>query len=463
VTAAPGKTAGAGTPRVVRQALSGWGRYPVAECLLARPERMRDAVPPADPCIPRGQGRSYGDAAVSTGHTVLLMERLNRFRAFVPRRGVLTVEAGVTVGEVQRVAVPRGWTLAVTPGTRHATVGGCVAADVHGKNHHQDGGFGAFVNEITLVTADGAERRCGPDRDPDLFHATLGGMGLTGLVTEVTLRLVPVRSAYVRVTHHPARNLDGVLDLLDGEPGDAPYSVAWIDCLCGGAERGRGIVMAGRHAEPDEVPGGEGHAFRTPSRRRLALPFDAPSRTLNRRTVGLFNALYYRRHAGRRAPEVVDYDRFFYPLDGIAAWNRLYGRPGLVQYQCVLPTAEGRDGLHEVLSTLHGARIPAFLGVLKKLGAQGAGLLSFPMAGYTLAVDIPLSAPGALACAARLDAVVTARGGRVYLAKDACLDAARMPQMYPRLEAWREVKRKVDPQGRFRSDLGTRLGLVEAG
>lgn len=447
-------------PRRVRRRLSGWGRYPTAECLLARPERLRDAVPGDDPCIPRGRGRAYGDAALNAGHTVLLTERLNRFLAFDDRRGLLTVEAGASVGEVLAVTVPRGWFLPVTPGTRHASVGGCVAADVHGKNHHHTGAFSSSVQEVALVTADGRTVRCGPEAEPDLFWATVGGMGLTGILTEVTLRLMPVGSAHLRVTHHPAPNLDAVLDLLEGDPGAAPYSVAWIDCLARGSAHGRGIVMAGRHAEPDEVPGSD--PFRVPRRAVYRMPVDLPSGVLGRRTVGLFNALYHRRNV-RSEPFTVDYLRYFYPLDGLDDWNRLYGRPGFIQYQFVVPEEGGRKALKRALVTLDAAGVPAFLAVLKKLGPEGSGLLSFPMPGYTLALDLPLAAPETLACAARLDALVAELGGRVYLAKDACLGPGSLAAMYPRLPAWRAVKDKVDPEGRFRSDLAARLGLEAAG
>jgi decaprenylphospho-beta-D-ribofuranose 2-oxidase len=270
---------------------------------------------------------------------------------------------------------------------------------------------------------------------------------------------MPVGSAHMRVTHHPAPSLDAVVDLLEGDPGAAPYSVAWIDCLARGPAHGRGIVMAGRHAEPDEVPGAR--PFQVPRRSVRRMPVDLPSGILSRRSVGLFNALYQRRNAHAR-PFLVDYGRYFYPLDGLDDWNRLYGRPGFIQYQFVVPTDGGRKALKRAMVILDAARVPPFLAVLKKLGPESPGPLSFPMPGYTLAVDLPLSAPETLACAARLDDLVASLGGRVYLAKDACLAPKSLDAMYPRLPAWRAVKRKVDPQGRFRSDLAARLGLEAA-
>jgi len=443
--------------------LSGWGRYPVAACRVRRPERVRD-LGPADsgPCIPRGRGRAYGDAALSAGGTVVLTERLDRFLALDDGAGLLTVEAGATVAEVLEVVTPRGWFLPVSPGTGEASVGGCVAADVHGKNHHHVGGFGAHVRSLTLITADGSAVQCSPEKEPELFWATVGGMGLTGAVAEVTVQLVPVASAYVAARHHRTDGLDGVVDLLDGEPGDAPYSVAWIDCLARGAGRGRGVVMEGRHASPDQAPGGPAHALRVPPRRRIALPPGPPFGVVNAALGRLFNGLYLGRQGGRAGGRhfVVDYARFFHPLDALAGWNRLYGPRGFVQHQSVVPLDGGRKALHALLVAVEESGVPAYLGVLKRLGAEGKGMLSFPMPGYTLALDLPMG-PKTLALTDRLDGVVAEHGGRIYLAKDATLKAGRFAAMYPRLAAWQAVRRRVDPEGRLRSDLGVRLGLVE--
>jgi decaprenylphospho-beta-D-ribofuranose 2-oxidase len=447
--------------------LSGWGRYPVAECRVRRPERVRDLAPDSGPgggpCIPRGRGRAYGDAALSGNGTVILTERLDRFLALDEAKGLLTVEAGATVAEVLEVVTPRGWFLPVSPGTGEASIGGCVAADVHGKNHHHDGGFGAHVRALTLVTADGTAVRCSPEKEPELFWATVGGMGLTGAIAEVTLGLVPVESAYIATRHHRAAGLDAVLDLLDGEPGDAPYSVAWIDCLARGAGRGRGVVMEGRHASPDQAPGGPANALRVPPRRGLALPLDLPFGVVNAALGRLFNGLYLGRQGGRAGGRhfVVDYARFFHPLDALAGWNRLYGPRGFVQHQCVVPLDTGRKALHELLGTVGEAGVPAYLGVLKRLGAEGNGMLSFPMPGYTLALDLPMG-PATSILTDRLDAVVAGHGGRIYLAKDATLKAERFKSMYPRLAAWQAVQRRVDPEARLRSDLSRRLGLVDA-
>jgi decaprenylphospho-beta-D-ribofuranose 2-oxidase len=456
--------AGPSAPVGVRRRLSGWGRYPVAECAVLRPERVRDLVPDlgAGPVLPRGRGRAYGDAALSSHGTVVLTERLDRFLALDEEKGLLTVEAGATVTEVLEVVVPRGWFLPVSPGTGEASIGGCVAADVHGKNHHHDGGFGAHVRSLTLVTPGGDTVTCGPDAEPELFWATVGGMGLTGAVADVTVQLIPVESAWIAARHHRAGGLDAVLDLLDGEPGTAPYSVAWLDCLARGGARGRGVVMEGRHAAAEQAPGGPAHAFRVPPRRTLAVPCDVPFSLVREFLGRRFNGLYLSREGGRAGGRhfVTDYGRFFHPLDALHGWNRLYGPRGLVQHQSVVPLDGGRKALHALLETLEHSRVPAYLAVLKRLGAEGSGLLSFPLAGYTLALDLP-AGPATLALTDRLDAVVADHGGRIYLAKDATLKPERFAGMYPRLAAWRAVKRRVDPENVLRSDLGDRLGLVE--
>lgn len=449
-------------PPEVRRRLSGWGRYPVAECAVRRPERVRELAPEAPRCIPRGRGRAYGDAALNSAGEVVLTERLDRFLALDEDQGLLTVEAGASVTEVLEVVVPRGWFLPVSPGTGEASIGGCVAADVHGKNHHHDGGFGAHVRSLALVTPGGDFVTCGPDVEPELFWATVGGMGLTGAVAEVTLQLIPVESAWIAARHHRAGGLDAVIDLLDGEPGEAPYSVAWLDCLARGAARGRGVVMEGRHATPEQAPGGVADAFRVPHRRSVAVPCDLPFSVVHAAVGRLFNGLYLNRQGGKAGGRhfVVDYARFFHPLDALAGWNRLYGRRGFVQHQCVVPLDGGRKGLHEVMEALASSGVPAYLAVLKRLGAQGNGFLSFPMPGYTLALDLPMG-PATLALTDRLDAIVADHGGRIYLAKDATLKAARFAGMYPNLAAWRAVKRRVDPETRLRSDLADRLGLLE--
>lgn len=435
--------------------LSGWGRYPVETCEAVRPERYQDLQAVAEHQIARGQGRSYGDAAL--GKRVILTERINRLREFNVKTGVLRAEAGVTLAEILAVIVPQGWFLPVTPGTRFVSLGGCVAADVHGKNHHHDGAFSQYVIAIELILADHSRVTCSALHNPALFWATIGGMGLTGIIGEVSLQLIPVSTAYMQVRHHPSRNLAETFALFNTASLDDKYSVAWIDCLASGIHLGRSVLMNAHHAEqadfPVELP------LNTRSKTTRTMPFDLPALALNPYTVRLFNALYYRQQGRKTAAFLAHYSEYFYPLDGISHWNRLYGKRGFVQYQCVLPDNDAFRAVTVLLKTLSSSRRPSFLAVLKRLGAQNQGLLSFPMAGYTLALDIPLRDSGVFALLKKLDEIVLHFGGRVYLAKDAALTPQAFRGMYPRYAEWLEIKQNIDPALKFQSSLSKRLGM----
>jgi len=443
------------------KAISGWGRYPVQSCELERPERYTGLNSAAPSVIARGQGRSYGDAALNEGRRVLLTERINRLLEFDPATGVLRAEAGVKLAEILDVIVPKGWFLPVTPGTRFASLGGCVAADVHGKNHHHDGSFGDHVLSIEMILADGSRMKCSPAERPELFWATVGGMGLTGIIGEVTLKLVPIGSSRMTVQHHAAANLEQLIQHLQNPEIDDRYTVAWIDSLATGQNLGRGVLMCGHHATAEELPAGDALAVK-PGRSRK-MPFDLPGWALNPMSIGAFNALYYRREGKKQQPFLTGYEPYFYPLDAIGQWNRLYGKRGFVQYQCVIPESTAFDGIRALLQELTGSRRPSFLAVLKRLGPQGKGMLSFPMAGYTLALDLPISDDGLFALLNKLDEIVLRHGGRVYLAKDARLSAESFRAMYPRYSEWLEIKKVVDPQNRFSSSLSRRLGIGDNG
>ena len=440
--------------------LHGWGRHPRTRSEVFRPERIREAsLPRKAPLIARGCGRAYGDAATLDGGTVLLTERLNRFLGFDGASGLVTAEAGATIAEILETFVPRGWFPPVTPGTKHVTLGGCVAADVHGKNHHRDGTFGAHVREITLALADGTLRHCSPESDSELFWATVGGMGLTGIILEVTLRLARIESAYLIVQHHAARDLDEAFELLEGEAWDEQTSMAWVDGVARGARLGRSIVMRGHHARLDELPARIRHALCVRPRRERNLPFDLLGWALHPAGVACFNSVYAWWQGRKKGPCVTHYDPYFYPLDSLSNWNRAYGKKGFTQYQCVLPSASAHAGLREILEAMRAERRSAYLAVLKRFGPEGPGLLSFPMAGHTLALDFPLSDPGIFPFLDRLDAIVLAHGGRVYLAKDVRLSPENFRAMYTRFDAWRRVKKAVDPEDRFASDLSRRLKM----
>ena len=445
--------------------VAGWGRHPVERGAVVRPERL--LLPPGGrPVLPRGLGRSYGDAAVPAASGALVLEtaRADRVVAFDRERGTLTCEAGLSLAEILRVFLPRGWFPPVTPGTKFVTVGGCVACDVHGKNHHRDGPFGRFVDRLVLQVADGSVVECGPERERELFLATVGGMGLTGLITEVTLRLQPVDSAWMVVETEPVPGLGAMLDGLRDAGKDWPYTVGWIDCLARGAALGRGILMRGRHASRAEAP-----AVPPPEPRRLDVPLDAPEWLLSPILMRGFNAAYYWKHAWwkhawwsharptRGPTRPVPCHGFFYPLDAIGGWNRLYGRRGFLQYQCVVPRAAGPPAVAELLERVVEAGTASFLAVIKDCGPESDAYLSFPLEGTTLALDLPYRGPRTEALVHELNATVIAAGGRVYLAKDAVTRAQDFARMVPRLAEWRKVRDRWDPEHRFRSAQSVRV------
>lgn len=442
-----------------KQTLTGWGRYPKSDATLVRPERCREVILQSKGTLARGLGRSYGDAALNEDRTVILMERLNRFLSFDGKSGILRAEAGASLEEILEFAVPHGWFLPVTPGTKFVTLGGCIAADVHGKNHHQDGTFGAHIQDLDLLLADKTKKKCSPKEEADLFWATVGGMGLTGIITEATLKMIPIETAYMKVQHYAAKNLDEILAMLGDKSKEEKYSVAWIDCLSTGENFGRSILMTGQHAKREDLPAKIKDPLILKPKGQHAIPFNMPSWLLNPWTVKTFNSLFYRFQGSKTGPFITDYDSYFYPLDSLTHWNRLYGKKGFVQYQCVLPSGTGSASLKKLLEELTQSRRASFLAVLKKFGAEGEGILSFPREGYTLALDIPISDPGLFPFLDQLDELVLNYGGRLYLAKDSRMKAATFKAMYPRLPQWLAVKGKYDPAWTFSSDLSRRLQM----
>jgi decaprenylphospho-beta-D-ribofuranose 2-oxidase len=401
--------------------------------------------------LAHGAGTSYGDVAINPGGRVLLTRRLNRLLAFDPATGEVVAEAGVTIRDLLRVFLPRGFLIPVSPGTAFVTLGGAVANDVHGKNHEGAGSFCTHVRWLDLLLPSGEIVRTGPDQRPELFQATAGGVGLTGVILAVCLRLKPVSSNGVVVTERRIPDMDGFLAALEQVEVGA-YSVGWIDALSGGGALGRGVLQVGRPAT-GPVP--------VPPRRDRSLPVDLPGFVLNPLTVAAFNALYWRRVPAAGRERVLAYETFSYPLDAILQWNRLYGAAGFHQFQCVVPAAGGPAALRRLLEETSRARAASFLAVLKRLGDGRAGFLSFPRAGYTLAMDFPHRA-GTLALLARLERVVREHGGRVYLAKDSALSPEGFAEMYPEADRFRAVLAEVDPAGRMTSALARRLKLRRA-
>lgn len=445
-----------------KKTLSGWGRYKPMSCTVLRPERQAELSAVLDsgtqqPWTARGLGRSYGDAAVNDQGAVIDLSRMNRMIAFDAATGVLTCEGGVSLAEILDVFVPRGFFLPVTPGTKHVTVAGAIAHDVHGKNHHCDGTFAQFVDSVTLWTPARGIVHCSPGENRDIFWATAGGAGLTGIILEASIRLRPIESAYVCVDYRRCNHLDEALAAMAASDKDYLYSVAWVDCLASGRALGRSVLMRGNPAPASALPAHLRQTpYRTPRRRQLAVPVDFPGFALNPYSIKAFNALFYALHRDADAV-LVDYDKYFYPLDGIRHWNRMYGRKGFVQYQAAFPY-EGREGLVRLLERLAGDKRASFLAVLKCFGAANPGLLSYPMHGYTLALDLPYG-DGLEAFARTLDAVLLDHGGRLYLAKDALAYPDAFAAMYPKLPAFRAVRAALDPEGVLTSALARRLQI----
>ena len=437
----------------MRERLTGWGRTAGSVAEVVRPETEADVVEQlagARAVVARGLGRSYGDAA-QVGGGVVLDNRGLSARSPVGVDGVVTLGAGVSIDELLTMALPLGWFVPVTPGTRQVTIGGAVAADVHGKNHHVDGSFANHVRAMRLVTPTGVHT-LSRTMEPELFWATFGAMGLTGIVTEVTLAMLRVRSDRVLVDTDRFDDLDAVMAAMVEGDERYRYSVAWVDCMARGRRMGRSILTRGDHATDED-------AREAPRAARLAVPVVAPAGLLNPVTITAFNELWFRRARHRvGAPESIG--AFFHPLDGLRDWNRLYGPRGFVQYQFAVPERAG-DTVVEAIRRLSQSRAPSFLAVLKRFGPANPASLSFPQPGWTLALDLPVGPVALATLLDELDELVVGAGGRVYLAKDSRLAPATVRAMYPRLGEFAALADTIDPERRLTSDLARRLRLRE--
>jgi FAD/FMN-containing dehydrogenase len=421
----------------VSESLQSWGRYPRA---VQHVLRLRDRASPLPAfnghALPRGNGRSYGDVCLDDGGTLLDARGLDRFIAFDPATGVLRCEAGVLLGTILELCVPRGWFLPVVPGTRFITVGGAIANDVHGKNHHKVGSFGCHVRAFELLRSDGTRRVCSREENPDWFAATAGGLGLTGVIIWAELQLKSVPGAWFDTETHRFDRLDDFFELSAESEHAFDYTVAWVDCTARGTTLGRGVFSRGNHCAAPR-------AAKAPHEGRLRMPVTPPFSLVNGTTLRAFNQHYFHRapQTTRRSPR--HYRPWLFPLDGIRDWNRMYGPCGFLQYQCVLPPLAASDGVRELLDRIAGSGTGSFLAVLKQFGAiRSPGLLSFPRPGTTLALDFANRGSATFELLDRLDEVVAAAGGAVYPAKDARMSGERFRGYFP---AWRQFSEFIDP------------------
>ncbi len=437
-------------PRREPPQLSGWGRISVPARELVS-EDLRKLTENA--VLSRGLGRSYGDSSLpppsrlEVASTVLA----DRILAFDAETGSLRAEAGLSLRDLIRVLLRRNWFPPVSPGTEFVTLGGMVAADVHGKNHHVAGTFGAHVEELLVRVADGRIVRCSPTVEPELFWATVAGMGLTGHILEVQFRMKRIPTPWIFEERERYGDVDSLIDALKRSAKEWPFTVGWIDGLARGRSLGRGVLNRGRWAEPGEAPSGH-----PPPLRRFTFPFDLPNWVLNKWSLRAFNALIFHGHAWKRA-RVTHPESFWYPLDKILEWNRIYGPRGFTQYQCVLPDSAGPSAARRFLEVLMGAGgADSFLCVIKDCGAEGRGMLSFPRPGISIALDLAVH-PGTQRIVDRLNEAVIAEGGRIYLAKDSFTRAEHFRAMEPRLENWSRVRKIWDPELRIRSAQSVRV------
>jgi decaprenylphospho-beta-D-ribofuranose 2-oxidase len=444
--------------------LTGWGRVAPSRAELAEPSSPAEAAVLLDHAsargvIARGLGRSYNNAAQCGGGLVISTARLNRIISLDPATGLACCEAGVSLEQLMVAGLASGWFVPVTPGTRHVTIGGAIAADVHGKNHFAEGSFAQHVTGFGLLLPSGEQRTVTPDGDPELFWATAGGMGLTGLITSATVQLKRVETALVKVHTVRTADLAETMAVLAEHDKSYSYTLAWSDSLARGARLGRSVITSGDFARLDDLPADRrASALAYEPRTRIGVPGGFPPGLINRYTVALASTAWYLKAPRERRDELQTISHFFHPLDGIRNWNRVYGPGGFRQYQYVVPAGQ-EDAVRESYRLVSEARAASFVTVLKRLGERDPGPLSFPIAGWTLALDVPARTPGLAGLLARLDDLVAGAGGRVYLAKDSRVPAGMLARMYPGLDGFRELRARLDPKGVLASDLSRRLGL----
>ena len=419
--------------------LGGWGRYPLIEAKLKSPTSIKELIEliSRGNAIGRGNGRSYGDSSISEQNTIC-MKNFNRILEFNNKNGLTVVESGVLLSEIITTFLNRGWFPKVTPGSKYVTIGGMVACDVHGKNHHKDGSFGNYIEWLDIITSDGEIVRCSRETNSEVFNWTIGGMGLTGIILRIAFYLHPVTTSWIKQKTIPAKNIDHAIEIFE-ENLDSTYSVAWIDCLSKGNKLGRSLVMLGEHANISDL---NYDMKRDPliikSKTKILIPFNFPSFFLNSLTVKIFNSIYYALGKKKKNYKLVDYDTYFYPLDYLLDWNKIYGSKGLAQFQCVLPLKNAKLGIREMLDALSFSKSNSFLTVLKRFGKQES-CLSFPMEGYTLALDFPITKKN-IDLMKKLDEITLKYKGRFYLAKDSRMNRDTFKKSDIRFEEYKKFR-----------------------
>lgn len=438
--------------------LSGWANYPKINTKLHRPININEllSLVSSGDLIARGNGRSYGDSSVSPGNTID-MRSFNRLISFDKNSGQLVAESGVILGDVIETFFPKGWFPAVVPGTKFVTLGGMAAADVHGKNHHLDGSFGDHIDWLDIVCADGKLRRCSRTSDPELFLWTIGGMGLTGIIVKLAFRLRRVSSGWIKQKTTVAKNISEAMEFFEKYK-SSKYSVAWIDCLQSGENLGRSVIMLGEHSDKKELQKDKlRNVYPAPANAVMSVGLNFPAIFLNRWTARIFNFIYFWKFKVNQGNKYIDWNSYFFPLDTVIDWNRLYGKRGFLQFQCVIPIDQSRDAMERLLIAIAKSNTSPFLAVLKKLGHQDSRF-SFPMHGYTLAIDFPANGK-TFNLLNKLELIVLEYGGRFYLAKDACISRHVFEKSDQRIEKFRHYRKKAGVRSTFMSAQSSRLGL----
>ncbi len=438
--------------------LGGWGNFPQHIGRIFRPEKRRDILDilAYDSALtPRGAAMSYGDAAITT-YDAIDLTRLNRFIEFNKTKGLLKCEGGVTLEDILATTIPQGWLLPVIPGTKKATIGGAFACNIHGKNHYRTGELAEHVTRIKLRLANGQDLICTPSANKDLFWATAGGMGMTGIIEEITVKLTPIESCSLRARSQRVGNIHEMIDQFVAHQNHSDYMIGWIDHAQKGDKLGRGVFEYASHISVSD--GGTAlHAYR-PTAKKITIPFFLPSFILNPLAMRFYNFLRFRRYSDIEQSEIVDFDGFFHPLDNIEAWNRLYGKRGFLQYQCLIPLHEDVAAhIHHMLHLIQSQGLFSYLAVIK-FHRQSKGYMSFSQDGYSIALDFP-NTHAVHRLIDDLNTYLTTLGGKVYLAKDALLSEQHFQQMYEQHDAWREVLTRHDPEARFTSSMAKRLNF----